>query len=349
MKRLAKRITNRIIEILPLCAYRLALRRGVLGINYHVVSDEHLAHIKHVLPYKSTKMFEDDLLYLKQSYDLISYQQAIESHHYPRAKSVGNSIILTFDDGYSECFSVVRPLLMKHDIPCVFFVISDVIDNRFMFYRNKVSLCIERVKTLEDAGLMDVLRIINGRFEQRIETRASFIQWMASLQFLDSNILDEVCKILRVDIEKYLVNYRPYLTSNQIRQLISDGFTIGAHSKRHPYLYTLSGRDEIEEEIVGSCRIIKDLTGQDYVPFAFPFSADHLNRDFLEDLVRKHDFIGLLFDARELQKDRGFIVNRIWVDPPASISGGRSNIPRLLHDAYQCRIRQRFPRLLNTA
>lgn len=43
MKMVVKRIANGIIENLPLRAYRLAMRRGVIGIDYHVVSDEHLS------------------------------------------------------------------------------------------------------------------------------------------------------------------------------------------------------------------------------------------------------------------------------------------------------------------
>src|SRR3972149_8777146 len=141
----ANTIISGIIESLPLIFYRLAMRRGVIGINYHVVCDKHLPHIKHIQPYKSTKMFEADLVYLKKHYSVVSYQDCVEHDDFRKARSVGNSIILTFDDGYSECFSVVRPLLKRHNIPCIFFVITDTIDNRVLMYRNKISLCIEQL------------------------------------------------------------------------------------------------------------------------------------------------------------------------------------------------------------
>ncbi|MEI9983375.1 MAG: polysaccharide deacetylase family protein [Aliidongia sp.] len=57
----------------------------------------------------------------------------------------------------------------------------------------------------------------------------------------------------------------------------SDGFTIGAHSRSHRWLQDLS-RADAEEEIVESCRTVRDITGQTSVPFAFPYFGGGLDR-----------------------------------------------------------------------
>ena len=87
-------------------------------------------------------MFERDLLFVREHCTPISFEQ-LASKDTPRG-----SVLFTFDDGYRECFSVARPLLKKYEIPCMFFVTASFIDNQRIFYRHKVSLCIEEIAAL---------------------------------------------------------------------------------------------------------------------------------------------------------------------------------------------------------
>jgi peptidoglycan/xylan/chitin deacetylase (PgdA/CDA1 family) len=301
MKTLIKKFARRMTKLLPLFAYRWMIKRSVIVLIYHVVSDKALNHLRHLYPYKSPKMFEADLLYLKKHYNIISYKQLLV-HLSSQTEIPPNSILLTFDDGYSECFSTVRPLLLKHKIPCTFFITTDFVDNKNIFYRSKISLCIEKCKD-------------------------------KSLISLDKDKIDEVCTKLGVNIPQYLASRKPYLTSDEIKCLASDGFTIGAHTKTHPNLNLLDNRD-IEEEIVDSCKIIMSLTGEKAVPFAFPFFSS-IDRQFLRNLISKYGFIELFFDSHRLRKEEDFIMNRVTVDSPSLSSGNKSNIPKLLKDAYR--------------
>ena len=68
---------------------------------------------------------------------------------------------------------------------------------------------------------------------------------------------------------------------------------------------------------------------------AFPFSGDDISRSFLEEVLRTHPFIGLLFDIGGVRKDRPFVVPRIWCDTPTQGGAPRSSIPRALAGAYR--------------
>lgn len=320
--------------LFPLSGYQFLIKRKVVGLCYHTVSNEPLYHIKHLYAYKTLEIFENHLRFLKQNYNLISYEQLVK-YHSLKTKIIPNSIILTFDDGFSECYSTVRPLLLKYEIPCIFFITTDFIDNRNMFYRNKVSLCIEKIRSLDKLRIMDVICKINSTFEQCIRSPESFIQWIKSLNSSDEDIINETCNILEIDFEQYLITYKPYLTSENIRQLVTDGFTIGAHSKKHLKLNLLRNEDKIEEEIVDSCRKIMDLTGIKNVPFAFPFSGDGLDRAFLKNLLSKYKFVGLLFDLHGLRKDKDFIINRIWCESPSFSVNSKLKMRQILRRAYQ--------------
>jgi len=120
----------------------------------------------------------------------------------------------------------------------------------------------------------------------------------------------------------------------------AEGFTFGAHTKTHRKLAPLSDA-EIESEIVDSCRVVRDITGQATVPFSFPHSAFGLDRQLLADIRSRHPFIGLLFDTKGLRRDADFIVNRIWAErlPAARIKDGEGRgippLPEVLRVAYQ--------------
>ncbi len=308
------------------------MKVSTVGFYYHVISNKPLGHISHLFSYKSQESFERDLVYLKRHYNPVSYGEYATSIH--SGKDVKpNSALLTFDDGYAECYSTVRPLLIRYEIPCIFFVVTDLVDNKEMLYRNKISLCIEKAKSSPTTVLAGLLAEINKAFNEDIRDLISFMRWLKGLNAGERDMMDKICVILGVDIRGYLSTNRPYLTSDEIRSLASDGFTIGGHGKSHCPLSHLSN-EEIEEEIVTSCKIIMDLTGEKEVPFAFPFSGEGIDRRFLKDLVTRHKFLGLFFDTGGLRQDEDFIVNRVFADQPTpSYILPRSNIPHLLRNA----------------
>ena len=117
---------------LPPSWYQALLHRDYFSIYYHVVSDGALPHIRHLYAYKTPEMFEDDLRYLrKHAYHLITYDQlsTFVSHG---TSLPSRAVILTVDDGLSECFSIMRPLLHKYVIPCTFFITTNYLKLRFL-------------------------------------------------------------------------------------------------------------------------------------------------------------------------------------------------------------------------
>jgi peptidoglycan/xylan/chitin deacetylase (PgdA/CDA1 family) len=139
---------------------------------------------------------------------------------------------------------------------------------------------------------------------------------------------------LGIDCKAYLEDNKPYLTQGQVKELMRSGFKIGAHTRRHPFLVDLAA-EEMEAEIVGSCNEVRDITGDDEVPFAFPFSGVGVERAYLEYLRQKHPVIGPVFDSGGIAVDASFVFNRVTADSPLSNGAGRTNIPDLLHRAYR--------------
>jgi hypothetical protein len=241
------------------------------------------------------------------------------------------------DDGYSEGFSTIRPLLLDYRVPAIFFVPTDFIDNRVLFYRNKVSLCIDSVRKLPETRLPATLNEAASIAGRELRDGRSLERWILGLDHGDRSAIDGACEIFGVDADEFIANARPYMTGAEVGQLVADGFTVGSHSRAHVPMETYRSYDEIEEEIVDSCRAVRDITGQPEVPFAFPFSQAGVDPDRLEQTVSTHDVVGLAFGTGGLGVGPKSLVNRVTMDSPRNCGNRdepRSNVNKLIQEAY---------------
>lgn len=328
-----------VLNHVPLGVYQRLVRRRVLSLCYHVVSDCPPAHIRHLFECKGTAAFEADMAYLARYYTLLRYEQVAEVQIGHDA-APANALLVTFDDGYAECFTTVRPLLLKYQVPCVFFVTTAFIDNRSMFHRNTASLCVDHILRLDHAGVSTLRGAIQNRFGVALGTREELVTWLCALDHTNSAVINAVCDMLPIDVAGYLRRCAPYLTTDQIRQLARDGFTIGAHSLTHPRLQDLPAHAEIEREIVTSCQIVRDMTGAEQVPFAFPHNGSGIDRAFLAEIRRRNSVVGLYFDSKQLQEDQPFVVQRIIGDAPRGARSRMSNLPYILRRLYIEQVRR---------
>ncbi len=331
MRSLVRKLGYGILSALPLALWEWMMPRDVVGLNYHVVSDNHLPHVRQLFAYKSVAAFRNDLAFLKANYHVVGYSELHEHRLQGKSLPTG-SVAITFDDGFAECFSIVRPLLLEFQLPCHFFINSNFIDNRAMFYRNKVSLAIDRLRGMDDPQAQAALTTLSARLGLKLTSIDDASRWAKGLTQDDEPMVDESCALLGVGVEGYLALKQPYLTREQIVQLVADGFTIGAHTRSHRRLKGLKDSQVVTREIVDSCDDVRQWTGQKIVPFAFPFLGS-LDRDLLARIRDQHDFVGLLFDTWGMRTDPKFIVNRIGCDAPPDRTSGGSNLPWLMRDS----------------
>ncbi len=332
MKKVLITSLESIARIIPLGLYPKLMQRDVVDFFYHAVSDETLPHVCHLYPVVPAADFEAALFYLKENNNFISYTQ-LHSHIFENASLPPKAVHLSFDDGYAECFTVVRPLLLKHEIPCTFFLTTGLIDNQILFYRNKQSLCVDRLLNPD----FDISRFAFDELSSLGFSGTSlheFISWLKDLRLPDEAAINEVCRALGINWQTYLTEKQPYLNTTQIQQMGAEGFTLGAHTLSHRKLVDLSSA-EIETEIAESCRLVGEISGQGIVPFSFPHSAWGVDRDRLAAIRSKYPQIGLLFDTKGVRRDVNFIHNRVWAERPFTPESKLHPIPEVLANAYR--------------
>lgn len=143
---------------LPFTLLARRVPRDVIVLMYHAVGESPAPHLRNLYPYKTQAQFEEDLILLKREFVLPTWAEFFANKNMSRLQE-RPSVLITFDDGLSDCYRSVRPLLLKHRIPCLFFVTEAFVDNRTMFFRHKASLCIEGFHHLSSA---DRNRFVNA-------------------------------------------------------------------------------------------------------------------------------------------------------------------------------------------
>ncbi|MGF1643086.1 MAG: polysaccharide deacetylase family protein [Thiotrichales bacterium] len=108
---------------------RFTDRGGFLALMYHSVLDS--ARIPFIDPSNAipADVFEEQLVLLKETCNVISLEQAIEYHRGARALPE-NAVVITFDDGYLDNFEVAAPLLAKYKLPATLFVCTGYVDRQ---------------------------------------------------------------------------------------------------------------------------------------------------------------------------------------------------------------------------
>ncbi len=276
---------------------------------YHTVSDEQLPYIKHLYSVRSVNMFKKDLEYFAKYYTPVTIDDIYK--HITQDKEFSQPVFhVTFDDGLKESVDVIAPILKSLGIPATFFLNTDFIDNRELFYRYKVSLLIGMLDKLDEkqvGEIQDLLDIhcIGGKL---IKDR------LLAIKYDQRNTVDDIARIMKIDFGKYLKEKQVYLTSEDVKNLLEMGFTIGAHSKDHPeYKYL-----EFNEQLAQTRESIEFLKNNYQIKksyFSFPFSDDKISYAFFDSIYNHQKLVDLSFGISGLKEDvLPFHLHRIFME-----------------------------------
>ena len=198
----------------------------------------------------------------------------------------GQTVSITFDDGYADNFTVALPILQALDVPATFFVASGFLDGGRMWNDS----IIETVRRLGE-GRHEIDGPGTGHFDltdwdSRRKAASAIITAWKHLPLAERQ--------RRVDALAGRVKELPgdlMLSTGQLRALAgSSGVTIGGHTRTHPILASLDdshARDEIENGKLD----LEDKLQQELSLFAYP--NGRLGQDYRAghaDLVRDAGF-----------------------------------------------------------
>ena len=97
--------------------------------TYHLVNNDNRKHISHLYPYKNETQFNQDLDVLEKNYTQLNIQHLIEKGKIPE-----KSFLISFDDGLSEIYTKIYPILKSRNVNAVFFINPDFVDNKSLLH-----------------------------------------------------------------------------------------------------------------------------------------------------------------------------------------------------------------------
>ncbi len=228
------------------------------------------------------EQLETALRVLREHYDFISLDDAIdilEGRQAPREYAM----VLTFDDGYLNNYSLALPVLESLNIPASFFVCPGMMENGRRFWIDRLDFAIQHLpagaRSVDVAGqtidlnatsreqLADAYQALRRRlkssfhedFDERVDALADELESRAGCALNTSQPDDDV--------------WAGIMNWSQTEDARQRNTHIGSHTTDHVRL-TLVDTEEIKRQLTDSKARIGDRLGSDCVSIAYP-NGDH--------------------------------------------------------------------------
>lgn len=245
--------------------------------------------------------FREQLRYIRRHYTVVGLVDLV-------AAAVGSTalpprpIILTFDDGYSDHYRHVFPLLVKERIRAVFFPVRTSLIDRSVLDPNRIQFILAAAGDV-DALVEAIDAAVAASHDPSIASVTDYrVQWWVASRY-DPPAVVYVKRMLQhglpTAVRRPLVDalFRRFVTDDEIgfaedlyfntgqaREMRAAGMEIGAHGDRHVPLTTLDRKGQASE-IDGALQVL-DATGVPRDGFVYSYVKGLYNQISV-DLLRQ--------------------------------------------------------------
>jgi len=186
---------------------------------------------------------------------------------------------VTFDDGYIDCYKLVKPVLDDLGIRGIFFIPVEMIESRRLGWWDVAAFLLKNAKRrsiriddqffdLKGDFVLSFRKILNLFKLERAERTEALLANLADACGIAPPMKDEQSAEL--------------MTWDQVRELQKGGHAIGSHAMSHRVLATLDPFVQ-KREIVDSRRELQAIIGSSISSFAYPVGGpQHFNADSLK-------------------------------------------------------------------
>jgi peptidoglycan/xylan/chitin deacetylase (PgdA/CDA1 family) len=232
-----------------------------------------------------------------------------------------NPALLTFDDGYLDCWTTARPILERHGLTAVFFIATRYMEERRLFWWDRVARAVKSA-TVPRAVLsypehmeLDLANASGAmaRLLTLIKTRRGLDVWR-----LLEELEHAVGAPLPREDERKLVD-ELLMSWDQVRELRARGMDVGSHTRTHRVLGTVAGDGELDGELAGSRHDLEARLGEEVRAIAYPVGPSVMHLPQVVAAMHRAGYrlgftnksginrasLGHPFDIRRLATDRG--------------------------------------------
>jgi peptidoglycan/xylan/chitin deacetylase (PgdA/CDA1 family) len=186
------------------------------------------------------------------------------------ADGSGRRLAVTFDDGFDMVTSGGLDVLTAHGVKATTFVLTAMLGNRGLMWRNKLSAIVTLRPAHACVGaynrVMD--RVGLPRIRDVSDLLGAAMAWDMARKDELADALWAGCDM--PPLHEYLDEHRPYLTDETAARWLAEGHAIGLHTATHPDCSKLDA-EGVRAEILDPARELCDRLGRASVTFSYPF------------------------------------------------------------------------------
>jgi peptidoglycan/xylan/chitin deacetylase (PgdA/CDA1 family) len=237
----------------------------------------------------SAENFRSQLRLLKECYHVVSPEQVrdwiVDGKELPSL-----AILLTCDDGLKNALTSMAPILREEELSCLFFVLGASLaeNSRILWYEE---LYLLMLAAPSGSYSFDAPRM-NFELADRTQRRSAWWKLVKKLSQYDQANRNRFIETSRLKFrvaqgwnaglsgseaqrERFSL-----LNSDELRQLVDQGMSIGSHTLNHPILSEQTS-DDAWREISESRRVLEDAVRRPVWALAYPFGdpASVTNRE----------------------------------------------------------------------
>lgn len=221
----------------------------------------------------SSEIFCGQVDWLVKNMTILSATEAFE--RLENGTLPDRAVLLTFDDGYASNLEYVVPVLQKYGLSGLFFVSSGHLGEHLL-WDDRIKWVIR--ETRQAALDLSSLGLANYSLMDIMQKRHAYEGVCHSLKYMPIKqrqaLVSAVESLSGIAPEKRAV----MLDEIQVREMISGGMEIGAHTVNHPILKQET-LDEARWNIEEDKRRLEQVTGQEVLFFSYPNGTPNQDYD----------------------------------------------------------------------
>jgi peptidoglycan/xylan/chitin deacetylase (PgdA/CDA1 family) len=305
------------------------MNRPLTIVMYHYVRD--LKHSRFpAIKGLSLDRFRRQLDYIQSHYTPITVEQLLEAKESGKEDLPPNPVLLTFDDGYSDHFLNVFPLLDSRGIQGCFFPPAQAILEHKVLDVNKIQFVLATIS--DPQSLHDQVFSIMEEFrsDHELKSREEYLLAVSGEHRYDTHVVHMLKRLLQhllpepvrkeivrrlffqyVTADEVTFAYELYMSVDQISCLRRHGMHIGSHGYSHAWLNHISPEAqamEVDRSLVflQNCGVPNDNW-----TMCYPYGG--FNESLLRILRQRNCQLGFTVEPRDadLRVDDRLLLPRI--------------------------------------
>lgn len=232
-------------------------RPQLLVLNYHRIGDASTSPYDPGVFSASASGFEEQICLLKKQHRIATVSQALDIIE-GRESLTETTILITFDDGYRDNFKLAFPVLQRHGVEAIFFLVTSSIGTKQLSWWDEIAYLVK-------IHAPKTLRISYPQQEDFDLTPANFAESLRRLlRALKSPATTDTSRFLNtvrdaVGFTGEVPLADLMMTWDDARAMRAGGMTIGLHSHSHHILAKLTRAEQIGELTVCRAKLEEEL------------------------------------------------------------------------------------------